>query len=281
MSSDLYSDIVLGFMSPETRQRIAEQSRRAEIEQFEHLMKTVKPIQWDDKKTKFQKITLIDAKSWKPVPLFPVPALCGDIPASKKAFAAREGVIECPGNKRFLYANNLLPKTRPLALAQGRMRGTVYFTDDVITPVLYEATGSASPTVWMCLTPMEVLTQRRGVLAARDRTVVGGLGLGWFLNAVCSKPGVTDVIVVEKNEHLLNWLRPAISAKYPKVKEKVKMWVVDDIYNFIKTDETNHRKTRYLLDIWESYNTYDSKYWSWYDKLPKNAMWGWGMSRTF
>ncbi len=50
------------------------------------------------------------------------------------------------------------------------------------TPPLFDTSDRVQlGAIWMSLTPMEMMTQRSGVQAARGTVVIGGLGLGWLL----------------------------------------------------------------------------------------------------
>jgi hypothetical protein len=187
-------------------------------------------------------------------------------------------VLECPNAKTFLYINHVLPKSHPLSTRQGKRHGVVYFSDDVVCPVLCELLpGRDMPEIWMGVTPMECLTQRQGIRLAKGRVVVGGLGLGWFLNEVCKKPSVERVVVVEKNGALLDWLKHVLMEKYPAVRAKVgDCWVRDDVYNYMESVTVFQRETRYLLDIWSSFGGCDRKFYEWRKKLAPNQLWGWG-----
>lgn len=225
---------------------------------------------WDEDKTKFKDSLCLKHETFKPDLLFDTP------PILPKDYIVnpKQGVNSPCG--KFLYCNRILPRGDALPVRQGRRRGRVYFTGDVSIPVLAEVDGrSEKPKVWMSLTPSEIMSQRRGVLLATDRVVIGGLGMGWFLNKVCLKPSVTDVIVVERNSHLIDWLRPKIEKAYPATKRA--SYVVGDVLEFMEMDY-DKEETRYLLDIWPSYGeaVNDKTFQKLKDRLPH--VWGWGDS---
>jgi hypothetical protein len=248
---------------------------------FELLENWVPPAKWDDFGTGVQSAMYIDATTWKPKQLFPLPTWRGHGSVDLKEFKKYTEV--CPvldsEDRLFVYANRALPRGKSLKVAGcNDERGRVFFDGEVATPVLFEIDRDGGQTVWMGLTPMEVITQRPGIWAARGRVVVGGLGLGWFLNAVCAKPEVTEVILVEKEERLLHWLKPAILAAYPHIAHKCKQWVAGDVYEFMKGDSANHGSTCYLLDIWPNFKDCqeDPQFKQWTEKLAPQNLWGWG-----
>jgi hypothetical protein len=278
MARNLNNEIAMGFiglLNPGFAAKMAEAERRHERATYERLKKTQKPVQWDDLKTGFEKLLFVSAKSWNPVRLFTTPPMEGLPGESMTQSELRKICVRCPGTN-FLYANHVLPEGYPLSIANGvEKRGQVYFDGPVTHPVLYEVTVDG-PQVWMGLTPFEVFTQRPGLRLARGRVVIGGLGLGWFLDAVCRRPAVTEVVLVERSEILLDWMLPRIEKAYPAVKAKKVNWVCDDVYAFMEADAANHQTTRYLLDIWPRYLEYDRRFEDWKGKLGSN-LWGWGM----
>jgi hypothetical protein len=268
--------LALGFTSSAWQERCVRQRRQDEIDTYESLWRKKAPEAWNDLTAKFQKVMFVDAKTWNPTLLFDCEPLTGAVDERMTKVQQNKCLVRCPGAPKYAYSNHLLPKTYPLTIVQGNKRGIVYFTDDVIHPVLYEFEYvGRRPRVWMGLTPMEILTQRKGIRMARGRVVVGGLGLGWFLNHVCLRKHVTEVIVVDREKALLDWLAPVLKAKYPAL-IKVLQWVHEDIYVFMEKDQANHDTTRYLLDIWASYGGCDVKFDAWKRKLGPARIWGWG-----
>lgn len=267
-------DIQMGMLSlfaPSYYARIKESQRAAEKAEYERLKKNVAATDFDEKRTPFQKIMFLKSSSWKPVTLFDVQTIRHDTPEKKW----RQMGQKCPGSD-FLYVHILLQESHPLKVYQGFKRGLVYFDGPVTTPSLWHWPPGGNNTTWMGYTPMEAITQRSGVKAAKGRVVVGGLGLGWFLNAVCAKPAVSEVVLVERDVKLVEWLRPILEVKYPAIGKKCKQWVCSDIYDYMESDTQNHATTRYLLDIWDGYREYDRSFWKWHARLPEGALWGWG-----
>jgi hypothetical protein len=272
----VYDGLPLFLFSPARQRQILKQHREGEVNTYRRLMRERRPEPWDDLKTKFQKLLLLDAASWKPTFLFDLPPLRGN--PTRRLSEAQRGAhfAYAPGRqRRWAYCPHVLPKTYPLKIAQHKQRGLVYFTRDVIVPTLLEFVPGDEPTVWMSYTPMELFTQRAAVLAATGRVVVGGLGLGWLLSKVRAKPSVTEVVLVEREAALVAWLRPALERAYPALASVT--WVVDDVWKFMDADvPVNGERTKYLLDIWNGYGSYSSHFDRWKTKLGRR-LWGWGM----
>ena len=65
-------------------------------------------------------------------------------------------------------------------------------------------------TLWMSLTPQEMVTLAPGTRKAKGTVVIGGLGLGHQLIEVCQKRSVKKIILLERSKELVDWLRPRI-----------------------------------------------------------------------
>lgn len=232
---------------------------------------------WDALKTKFRSTLWLKAESYPYVPLFDTPPV-NLVEANKAKADFRDQSIRCPGTD-FYYRNHLLPPGTAVTMyASYDYRGRAFFDGPVTIPTLLEVPEKDRMNVWMSVTPNEMITQRKGVKKAKGRVVVGGLGLGWFLNAVCEKRSVKEVIVVEQSLPLLVWLRPILEAKFPAIAKKVKAWVSTDVYDFMEKDTKDNKDTIYLLDIWPCIDDcdYDKKFLDWECRLPSKQLWGWG-----
>ncbi len=211
-------------------------------------------VPWDEARTNFAPILVIDGTTWRPDSLFDGPA------------ASPTG--------RFQYAPQTFPAGTALKLHAGRgRRGYVWFTTPIVIPRLIERPPDGGLKLWMSLTPNELISLRAGVKFARGRVVLGGLGLGWLLSRVCQRPVVDDVTVVEKDGELLRWLKPVLCKRYPAVAFKVDRWIEDDVYDFLKARKFQP-DTRVLLDIWEDYRAPDRRFWELGRRVEH--LWGWG-----
>lgn len=270
---------ILNLFFPNYVEKVIAARKDEERRMFDWLRTHAEPQDWDEDRTRFDKVLYLKASTWRPTLLFDVPPLVGDPGKRLEEIQKHRCVAACPGG-RFFYCNHVLPKGHPLTTFQGRKRGRVWFDDDVVSPVLSEVVpGDPRPRVWMGLTPMEVLTQRQGVRLARGRVVVGGLGLGWFLDKVCRKKSVTSVVVVEREKLLVDWLAPRLLSLYPQVGAKT-TFVHKDCWDFMEEENAaDQRRTKYLFDIWDSYGAYSQRFEQWKCRLG-NRLWGWGQGRS-
>jgi hypothetical protein len=212
---------------------------------------------WDEDRTKHREQLLLRADSFRPEMLF-------DTEPSLRWYDG----IESPGGS-FFYSNRILPAGTPLKLSLSPNRsGTVEFDGDVVLPTLFDMTGP-SPDPWMSLTPMEMITQRPGVLRASGTVVVGGLGLGWFLRKVHDRPQVERVILVEGSRELLDWYGHDLCRRLTKVTDVICGDVYDHIGRF-------GARAKHLLDIWKDYGgcLHDERFLR--HKRRYKHVWGWG-----
>ena len=227
---------------------------------------------WHEDKTSVRHLLYLNARSYKTPRLF-------DIPPSPRGFP--KYVLSPQGH--WAYQNAILPAGKSLELVEGR----VVWNGDIVLPMLVDTNirhcdGEPFPkgtsrkkrvsdgAVWMSLTPMEMLTQRSGLQKARGKVVLGGLGLGWFLRKVCAKEDVTEVILVERSQELLDWYGYRICRKLPKVKDII----CNDVYSQLG----HHGDCQYLLDIWLYYDEarHDERLRTFRETLG-NRVWAWGM----
>lgn len=215
-------------------------------------------IRWDEDRTGFKRSLLIDANSYRPESLFPLPPQL--VPTAQ--LASPSG--------RFSYANRILPAGLPLWTADpSGQYGAVRFTGDVVIPTLYDFTARPALEVWMSLTPMEVFTLRPGIYKARGKVVVAGLGLGWFLKKVHDRESVDEVVLIEKDRDLLDWYGYDLCQRLPKVTEVI----CGNAYAYLGR---LGRHAKYLYDIWPHLGeaAVDRKFQAKKRKLPH--VWGWG-----
>lgn len=296
----LHQRILRGEYSPEDhlkavmeRHRLAAEKRELEEQLYEKLRQTT-AAPWRGKETEFAEVLWLRADTWEEFNLFP------DLPTCPHDgyFLTREGwekyTIRVPGTN-FFYSNKTLPVSYSLSTAMSRQQeGKVFFDGPVVMPVLFEQKGPDEDfhqEVWMGLTPMEMMTQKAGIDRARGRCVVGGLGLGWFLKEIAAKPEVREIVVVEKSQELIDFMRPALEAQFPDVARKVKEWLPGDVYDYItwelrlkgfpRPGWDFQNDTCYLLDIWPAFGDadYDHRYVELEQHL-ESRLWGWGRWAT-
>ena len=81
---------------------------------------------------------------------------------------------------------------------------------------------------WLIMSdsPQEMFLQYEAYKNARGRVLVGGLGLGLFATMIAEKKEVTEIVVVEINQDVIELCKPR--------NKKIKV-IHDDIWKFIKT----------------------------------------------
>ncbi len=233
---------------------------------------------WDEDRTPFRPLLCLDAATYRPQPLFDIPPCNPDGKGPHR--------ISPAGN--FAYCNRILAANTPLKSREGNRPGLVWWTGEVVIPMLKDmhvehTTGDKMPeslaqktraergAVWMSLTPMEMISQRRGIQAASGTVVIGGLGMGWFLRKVCEKPEVEKVIVVEHSQDLLDWYGHDLCSKQDKVADVI----CGDVYDQIG----RHGNAKYLLDIWLNYfDVHEDPRFKKAKRELGNRLWGWGES---
>ena len=137
--------------------------------------------------------------------------------------------IDSP-NKHWRYTLNILPAGRPLNIYYGSKIGTVMFDGPVSIPTLYEGNSDNKfyrETPWMSLTPMEIITLRGGIRRAKGRVVVAGLGLGYQLTEIIRKKTVKEVVLIERDQSLVDWILPTIQRNFPSKPLQV---IIGDVY---------------------------------------------------
>jgi len=191
-----------------------------------------------------------------------------------------DGIIDPSGTLR--YCKKVFPKGAGLQLVVSESMfmddGRLFFTDDVIVPTLEYKGGSDWKKwhVWMSLTPSELSSQNSGVRAATKDVVLVGLGMGWLLKQIVKKKTVKSVVVIEKDQNLLDWFGDKLCEEEDKVVDVI----CDDFFN--KESDWPHRfekGTRFILDIWPGFG--DAAWDHRLEQLRSTGWkgWAWGSPR--
>jgi hypothetical protein len=212
---------------------------------------------------------VFEASSWEvPFDLFPGLPPRGPFRSQEEP---GEDVAQSPSG-RWIYARVTLPAAKELYAYSGSKRGTFCFDGDVVFPVVYEIQSPGRSQIWMSMTPMEFLSQRPGIRMAKGHTIVGGLGLGYMLQAVMEKRSVERVTLVERDEELVDWILPRLRQHLPDKELEV---VVGDAYKEVPKMTADVA----LIDVFPSYGNNDF----WMNDLRRDTpraniptMWGWG-----
>lgn len=217
-------------------------------------------VPWNEDKTRFQEVLILQGETYQPSLLFDVP------PINAAPNRTPDNHIVYSPNRRFGYMNRLLRRGRGLPVYQNHREGIVLWSTDVVIPVLFDG---LTRDVWMSLTPMEILSEREGLSLAKGTVLIGGLGLGHFLQKVCAKQTVERVILVEQSQELLDWYGTRLCREQPKVTDVI----CGDVYEVLPKFGP---ETRCLLDIWPQYGdaAADARFQA--EKQRFKHLWGWG-----
>lgn len=264
----------IALFAPDFYARCAKQNEDALKRHYEDFKSQA--VAWNDTEMAFKPDLIIDGKTYTPTQLFPdLPPIKweGEIPIS----VDERRSSEC-GNFHYFHAR--FPAGLAVETYSGLRHGHCWFTKPITCPILargrigYDVREDEARVMMSCM-PMELFTQSAGVRLATGTVLVGGLGLGHFLNRVCSRKSVKRVIVVEREQSILDWLGPVIRDTYTPVVEKVTDWICGDVYDHIGKHGDD---TRYLLDIWDKYREYDRRFAI--AKSKVKYLWGWGQFKS-
>ncbi len=190
---------------------------------------------------------VIDAATWTPFRLFPVPG------TNLKRKPEPETSVYSP-SKQWCYDEHPLACADYLSLCTSTKRTHVVFNGEVLIPRIHELNPDGSyKELWMTYTPQEVATLRPGLRKAKKHTIIGGLGMGWLLTRTLQRKAVTKVTLVERSQELCDWVLPAIQTKVTPQEYSKLTVVVGDAITTIPTLSADVA----LWDIWKSLGAVD------------------------
>jgi hypothetical protein len=123
-----------------------------------------------------------------------------------------------------------------------KSRKRIGFSANVLIPLLQSPQGMP----WMSFTPMEIRTQRSQIAKTKGKTVIAGMGLGWFAYQVLRRSKVTEVVIIDRNQDVLNYFGEKLKA----VSDKPITLVHENAYDF---DWKNANLDAAVWDIWSTY----------------------------
>jgi hypothetical protein len=180
-------------------------------------------------------------------------------------------------NQSWRYAHLKLHRGHSLMTWNGGKFGSVVFDGDVIIPAVYEKTKdgtSFNKSPWMSLTPAEYMSFQGGIQSAHGKVIVAGLGLGHLLIEVSKKKTVNEIILVEINEEIVDWLWPQI--KQYMTEGKLTQVIIGDAYKEVPKLKADIA----LIDIFLHYGNNNREVM----KMQKEShyiekFWGWGTAK--
>lgn len=168
-------------------------------------------VDWDPKMKWVPQLNL-RAKSYKQYNLFPEVSESAHPNPNQEPHKG----LKSPSG-RFLYVVKRVPRGTALQTWYGWQTGTVVFDGPVHVPALhqrgYSETWREAP--WMSLTPAEIISLRGGTKRAKGTVVVAGLGLGYQLIDVAHRKQVEKLILVEREQELVDWILPRVMERMP------------------------------------------------------------------
>ena len=105
-----------------------------------------------------------------------------------------------------------------------------YFTD----PFYYLVIKQQDVT-WMSVTPFEINTMAPILEKVKGKIITLGLGLGYFASMAALKIDVNEVVVIEKDQQVIDLFLKHIYPQLPN-KEKIKI-IHEDAFQFLKTNK--------------------------------------------
>ncbi len=108
---------------------------------------------------------------------------------------------------------------------------------------LYDNKGTA----WMSDKPQERAMMYNNAAVSTGRTLMGGLGLGLY--AQYALPNISELVVVERNQDIIDVIGPIVEAVADKFSKNI-VFINDDIEAFLRAENTELFDTIFL-DTWE------------------------------
>lgn len=110
-------------------------------------------------------------------------------------------------------------------------------------PVTYTILGDKDGT-WMTDTPAEQVSAHDALKKCKGRVLVGGLGLGYFIKKLQEKNNVSEVIVIEISQDVINlvWKHLNLDKRFSVI--------CIDIKKYLKRYTSNRKFDWVYLDIW-------------------------------
>ena len=248
---------MFGFMFTETPAQKKVKKKRMEMRLRGEVQDWSDDMKWSPCMT-------IRAKTFTPPSLFKVEPTKRTLVNDKMP----KGQCVLSPDGEWMYTEVILPRGSALNCAYGAKHGDICFDGDVVIPRIHQSGGHDNRwpgDPWMSITPQEILTMRCGTRFAKGSTVLAGLGMGHQLEQVCKRKQVKNVIVVEREQGLVDWVLPQLDLNGKDVEV-----VIGDARKLVP----EMTATSALIDIYKSYG-YNS-----FRRCPSiKKVWVWGSAR--
>ncbi len=121
-----------------------------------------------------------------------------------------------------------------------------FFTEKIFFPAVYE--GNIP---WVSVCPSEINSMTPDTAAARGKTLVLGLGLGYYPYIISHNENVEEITIVEKSGSIIQLFREEI---LPQFSHKIKIKIVEaDAFDFLAKTKNGEFDFCYA-DIWEGWH---------------------------
>lgn len=117
-----------------------------------------------------------------------------------------------------------------------------YFDGRIRFPVLLE-----NGNVWMSIVLSEIQSMALPIERASGKVITYGLGLGYYVYMVTSKPDVESITVIEKNPDVITLFRKNLMPQFPN-KEKIRI-IEGDAFEFVRKQQDGEFNYAFS-DIW-------------------------------
>ena len=102
--------------------------------------------------------------------------------------------------------------------------------------------------MWMSITPNEIETMKEPINMANGNVLTFGLGLGYFAYMVSLKECVNKVIIVEKDNNVIDLFKNVILPQF-RFKDKI-LIINEDAFTFLNDKENLNEINFVFCDIW-------------------------------
>ena len=120
-------------------------------------------------------------------------------------------------------------------------------------PTRWHKLSSKGHGEWMTDNPIEQYQMLPGTREMRGRVLVGGLGLGIVAKRIAAREDVTEVVVVEKNRHVVKLVAPYLFRGRGGMLAAKKINVVtDDLFHYLEDSAGRQQFDTAYYDIWQS-----------------------------
>ena len=257
---------MLGLLNPKWAKAERERARKYRADR----LATAEFVPWDPR-IKWQPRLNIQGATYPVFKLFDV-----ETNTTCQVNSHRSDQVADSPTGRWRYALNAFPVGEKLRTWYGARIGDVMFDSVVVIPAIYGRDYGGKKfdhSPWMSLTPAEYISMRGGTRRAKGRVIIAGLGMGYQLIEVAKRKQVKEIVLIEKDQEIVDWILPELRRVFPEETKKIVEIVVGDAMKEIPKLTADVA----LVDIFKGYG---SNHWE-RDDLRRDSkdvgyIWVWG-----